>query len=60
MATIAQLKKEEAKQRMAALRRASKSRAAAEAEQQRASLTGGKPSRITNFEQVMKAYSKWA
>ena len=55
------VKRQEAQSRMAAARRASRSPAAAAAEQKRASLVGdGAKWRITNFKQVARAMSKWA
>jgi hypothetical protein len=55
------VKRQEARSRMAAARRASRSPAAAAAEQKRASLVGnGAKWRITNFKQVARAMSKWA
>ena len=55
------VKRQEARSRMAAARRARRSPAAAAAEQKRASLVGdGAKWRITNFKQVARAMSKWA
>jgi hypothetical protein len=55
------VKRQEARSRMAAARRASRSPVAAAAEQKRASLVGdGAKWRITNFKQVARAMSKWA
>jgi len=55
------VKRQEARSRMAAIRRARRSPAAAAAEQTRASLVGdGAKWRITNFKQVAKAIAKWA
>ena len=57
--TIRQMKKLEAENRMAAIRRARRSLAAAE--QRRASLVGnGAKWRITNLNQVARAIAKWA
>jgi len=53
------MKKQEAENRMAAIRRARRSPAAAAAEQRRASLVGdGAKWRITNFKQVARAMAK--
>lgn len=55
-----EMKKQEAKNRMAALRRARRSPQAAAAEQRRASLVGdGAKWRITNWKEVIQAMSKW-
>jgi hypothetical protein len=55
-----ELKKQEARSRMAAIRRARRSPQAAAAQQRRASLVGdGAKWRITNFKQVARAMSKW-
>jgi hypothetical protein len=55
-----QIKRQEAESRMAAIRRARCSPAAAAAEQKRASLVGdGAKWRITNFKQVARALAKW-
>jgi hypothetical protein len=57
--TFRQMKKQEAENRMAAIRRARRSPAAAAAEQRRASLGGdGAKWRITNFKQVARAMAK--
>lgn len=54
--SVAALKREEARQRMAALARASRSRRAALVEQRRASLVGnGSNWRVTNLAAVLKA-----
>ena len=59
--TFRQMKKVEAENRMAAIRRARRSPAAAAAEQRRASLVGnGAKWRITNLNQVARAIAKWA
>jgi hypothetical protein len=59
--TFRQMKKQEAENRMAAIRRARRSPAAAAAEQRRASLVGnGAKWRITNLNQVARAIAKWA
>jgi hypothetical protein len=56
-----EVKRQEARSRMAAIRRARRSPKAAAAEQKRASLTGdGAKWRITNFKQVARAMSRWA
>lgn len=56
--SVAELKREEARQRMAALRRAGRSRRAALVEQRRASLVGdGGRWRMTNLTAVLKAMS---
>jgi len=55
-----EVKKQEAESRMAAIRKARRSPAAAAAQQRRASLVGdGAKWRITNFKQVARAMSKW-
>ena len=55
------VKRQEAKSRMAAVRKARRSPQAAAAQQKRASLVGdGAKWRITNFKQVARAMSKWA
>ena len=54
------IKREEARQRMAALRRARKSRRAALAEQRKAGLFDGSVGRITNLRQVIQATAKYA
>ena len=55
------VKRQEARSRMAAARKARSSPQAAAALQQRASLVGnGAKWRITNFKQVARAMSKWA
>ena len=56
-----EVKKQEAKSRMAAIRRARRSPQAAAREQRRASLVGDAAKwRITNFKQVARAMGKWA
>lgn len=56
--SVAELKREEARQRMAALQRAGRSRRAALVEQRRASLVdGGTGWRMTNLATVLKAMS---
>jgi hypothetical protein len=55
-----EVKRQEVRSRMAAIRRARRSPEAAAAEQKRASLTGGAKWRITNFKQVARAMSRWA
>jgi hypothetical protein len=55
-----ELKKQEARSRMAAIRRARRSPRAAAEEQRRASLVGnGAKWRITNLKQVAQAIAKW-
>ena len=57
--TFRQMKKQEAENRMAAIRRARRSPAAAAAEQRRASLVGnGAKWRITNLNEVARAMAK--
>jgi hypothetical protein len=57
--TFRQMKKQEAESRMAAIRRARRSPAAAAAEQRRASLVGnGAKWRITNLNEVARAMAK--
>jgi hypothetical protein len=57
--TFKQMKKQEAENRMAAIRRARRSPAAAAAEQRRASLVGnGVKWRITNLNEVARAMAK--
>jgi len=57
--TFKQMKKQEAENRMAAIRRARRSPAAAAAEQRRASLVGnGVKRRITNLNEVARAMAK--
>ena len=57
--TFKQMKKQEAENRMAAIRRARRSPAAAAAEQRRASLVGnGANWRITNLNVVARAMAK--
>jgi hypothetical protein len=59
--SFSQMKKQEAQSRMAAIRRARRSPAAAAAEQKRASLVGnGAKWRITNLNEVARAIAKWA
>ena len=60
--TFKQMKKQEAENRMAAIRRARRSPAAAAAEQRRASLVGnGANWRITNLNEAVRAMAKkWA
>jgi hypothetical protein len=56
-----QIKKQEAQSRMAAIRKARRSPAAAAAQQKRASLVGdGAKWRITNLNEVARAMAKWA
>ncbi len=55
-----EVRKQEARSRMAAIRRARRSPRAAAAEQRRASLVGnGANWRITNLKQVAQAIAKW-
>jgi hypothetical protein len=55
-----QTKRQKAQSRMAAIRKARRSPAAAAAQQRRASLVGdGAKWRITNFKQVARAIAKW-
>jgi hypothetical protein len=55
------VKRQEARSRMAAARKARSSPQAAATLQQRASLVGNEAKwRITNFKQVARAMSKWA
>ena len=60
--SFSQMKKQEAQNRMAAMRRARRSPAAAAAEQKRASLVGnGAKWRITNLNEAVRAMAKkWA
>jgi hypothetical protein len=56
-----QIKRQEAQSRMAAIRRARRSPAAAATQQRRASLVGdGVKWRITNLNEVARAMAKWA
>ena len=60
-ANFDEVKREESQSSMTALRKARRSPKAAAALQRRASLVGnGAKWRITNFEQVARAMSKWA
>jgi len=55
-----EVKKQEARSRMAAIRKARRSPQAAAEQQRRASLVGdGAKWRITNFKQVARAIAKW-
>jgi hypothetical protein len=54
------IKRAEARERMAALHRARKSRRAALAEQRAAGILDGSLGRITNLRQVFKALSEYA
>jgi hypothetical protein len=54
------VKRAEARERMASLRRARKSRRAALAEQRAAGLFDGSVGRITNLRQVFKAMAEYA
>jgi len=57
---FSEVKRQEAQGRMAVMRKARRSPQAAAALQRRASLVGnGAKWRITNFEQVARALSKW-
>jgi hypothetical protein len=59
--SFSQMKRQEADSRMAAIRRARRSPAAAVAQQRRASLVGdGAKWRITNLNQVARAIARWA
>lgn len=58
--SFAAFKRAEARERMAALRRARKSRRAARAEQRAAGILDGSAGRITNLRQVFKAMSEYA
>jgi len=56
-----QMKRQEAQSRMAAIRKARRSPAAAAAQQKRASLVcDGAKWRITNLNEVARAMAKWA
>jgi hypothetical protein len=56
-----EVKRQEAESRMAAIRKARRSPAAAAAQQRRASLVGdGAKWRITNLNQVARAIARWA
>jgi hypothetical protein len=57
---FAKVKKQEAESRMKALRAARRSPEQAVALQRRASLVGDGKWRITNFEEVARAMSRWA
>jgi len=60
-AEFSQVKRQEARSRMAAIREARRSPQAAAKLQRRASLVGnGAKWRITNLRQVARAISKWA
>ena len=55
-----EVKRQEARSRMAAIRKARRSPQAAAEQQRRASLVGnGAKWRITNFKQVAQAMAKW-
>jgi len=59
--SFSEMKRQEADSRMAAIRRARRSPAAATAQQRRASLVGaGAKWRITNLNQVARAIARWA
>lgn len=58
--SFAAFKQAEARERMAALRRARKSRRAAQAEQRAAGLVDGSVGRITNLRQVFQAMAAYA
>ena len=61
MVDFNEVKRQEAQNRMSALRKARRSPKAAAALQKRASLVGnGAKWRITNFKQVARAMAKWA
>ena len=58
--SFSEMKRQEADSRMAAIRRARRSPAAATAQQRRASLVGaGAKWRITNLNQVARAIARW-
>jgi hypothetical protein len=57
--TFSQIKKQEANQRMRAMRQARKSKRAALAVQRRASLIGEAKWRITNLTEVAGSTTKW-
>jgi hypothetical protein len=54
------LKRAEARQRMASLRRAQTSRRAARAEDRRHGLVNGAEGRIVNLSRVMRAMAAWS
>lgn len=59
--SFSEMKRQEADSRMAAIRKARRSPAAAAAQQRRASLVGdGAKWRITNLNQVARAIARWA
>ena len=58
--SFAEMKREEARQRMAALRRARRSPAAARKEQRKAGLFNGAVGRITNLREVLQSMAKYA
>jgi hypothetical protein len=58
--TVQSLKRGEARQRMADLRRACKSRKAAIGFERRYAVADGSKGRITNLAQVMHAMARWA
>lgn len=58
--SFAAFKRAEARERMASLRRARKSRRAARAEQRAAGILDGSVGRITNLRQVLEAMSEYA
>ena len=59
--TFEAMKRQEARSRMAAIRKARRSPMATAAQQKRASLVGdGAKWRITNWKQVARAMAKWA
>ena len=58
--SVNEVKKQEARSRMAAVRKAQRSPQAAAEQQRRASLVGnGAKWRITNLKQVARAIAKW-
>jgi DNA-binding TFAR19-related protein (PDSD5 family) len=57
--TLNQVKKQEARNRMTALRLARRGRKQAVKQQRRASLVGDVTWRITNFKQVARAMAGW-
>lgn len=58
--TFASIKKQEAKNRMAALKALRDGTRSAMQLQREASLVDGSQGRITNFDQVLKSMEKWA
>ena len=58
--TFGSIKKQEAKNRMAALKALRDGTRSAKQLQREASLVDGSQARITNFDQVLKSMEKWA